>query len=206
VSYATVCVPDTTETVETPRPAMGKLSDEQLIVKICRREQEAFACLLGRHLDAVHGYLFRLTGSHADADDLSQETFLRVWKKAASFKPGQVKVTTWLFRIAHNLCVDQFRKQQKHIDLAASGLAIEDLEDPATNQTRQLIGRETLNQLDKMLRALPEGQRSALMLCQVQGFSNLEAASILGISVHALESLLARARRRLKKEFAEPTT
>lgn len=194
------CVPDTKKAVETTDPAPAELSDDQLMARVTRRDQEAFACLLDRHLNAVHGYLYRLTGSRADADDLSQDTFLRVWRKAGTFKPGRVKLTTWLHRIAHNLCVDEFRKRRNdsHIEtnpdeLCADGAA----------QITQLEVRENVERLHIVLQGLPENQRCALVLCQIQGFSNLEAAKILGINVRALESLLARARRRLKAELAD---
>jgi RNA polymerase sigma-70 factor (ECF subfamily) len=191
------CVPDTDGTAETSDRTVGELSDEQLISRIRRRDQAAFACYLGRHLDTVHGYLYRLTGSRADADDLSQDTFLRVWRKAATYKPGRVKPSTWLHRIAHNLCVDQFRKRAR-ASTETYATADESAPPPADLEARQAIER-----LNTAMHDLPESQRSALLLCQVQGFSNLEAASILGISVRALESLLARARRTLKAELAD---
>ena len=192
------CVPDTSKRPETADHASCELSDEQLMSRICKRDQQAFTCLLGRHLDAVHASVYRLTGSRADADDLAQETFLRVWRKALSFKPGRVKLATWLHRIAHNLCVDEFRKRRPEVDLS-----LEELRDDAADQAAQLEGQQNVQRLNTALQALPESQRSALVLCQIQGFSNLEAAAITGISVRALESLLARARRRLKTELSE---
>lgn len=197
-SYATACVPDTTETVESSQRSPRERSDEQLMARVCKHDQEAFTCLLGRHLNAVHAYLYRLTGSRADADDLSQETFLRVWQKASTFKPGRVKLSTWLFRIAHNLCIDQFRKR-----LPSDDVELDEIADPAADQASELLNRRKLERLNIALQGLPEAQRSAIVLCQVQGFSNLEAAEILGVGVRALESLLARARRRLKKQLPE---
>lgn len=194
------CVPDTIGPVETTGSTLGEPSDEQLMERVCEHDEEAFACLLARHLNAVHGYLYRLTGSPADADDLSQDTFLRVWQKASTFKPGQVRLTTWLHRIAHNLCIDQFRRQRSAMDVE-----LQDLADESADQVSAHADRESLAHLNAVLLALPEGQRSALVLCQIQGFSNLEAAEILGVSVRALESLLARARRRLKRELSLQT-
>ena len=196
-----VCVPDTTERVELTNPALSELSDEMLIARICKRDHTAFTDLLGRHLNSVHGYLLRLSGSRVDADDMSQETFLRVWQKASTFRPGRVKLTTWLHRIAHNVCVDEFRKHRNDV-----GVDPDELADGAVDQFSRRAQDETLEHLNRALTALPEGQRSALVLCQIQGFSNLEAATILNVSVRALESLLARARRRLKKELSEHTT
>jgi len=197
-SYATAYVPDTTRRVEAVHSHASELSDEQLMAQICKHDEEAFTCLLGRHLNPVHAYLYRLTGSRADAEDLAQDTFLRVWRKASSFRPGGVKLATWLHRIAHNLCVDEFRKRRARVVLNLDELS-EEPNHPAPREEEC----ENLELLNVALMGLPESQRSALVLCQIQDFSNQEAADILGVSVSALESLLARARRRLKRELPE---
>jgi RNA polymerase sigma-70 factor (ECF subfamily) len=193
-------VPRTTGRGKTTGATVSALSDEQLMARICRHDQEAFTCLLSRHLTPIHAYLFRLTGSRADADDLSQETFLRVWRRAASFKPGRVKLATWLHRIAHNLWVDLYRKQRRGVEVA-----LDEVAEPVAEQPYGPAHGETLAHLNTALMALPESQRSALALCQIRGFSNQDAANIMGVGVRALESLLARARKRLKNELSEHT-
>lgn len=157
-------------------------------------DRDAFETLVQRHLDAIYGYLLRLTGSPAEAEDLTQDTFLRVWQKAGSYQPGRVRLTTWLHTIAHRRSIDTFRKQREQ-----SG--IEDLEiaDPQADPAQAREAGEIGRQLDAALHALPERQRAAILLCQVQGFSNSQAADILGIGSRALESLLARARRTLRE-------
>ncbi len=177
---------------------LRELTDEQLMIRVTRNDQEAFTCLLRRHLDPIHGYLLRFTGSPADADDLAQETFIRVWQKAHTFKPGRVKFTTWLHRIAHNLTIDEFRKRRVSDDTEVSELA-----DEQSDQFLQHANRETEERLNQAIGALPESQRCALVLCQVQGLSNQEAATVLDVSLHALESLLARARRKLRTTLLE---
>ena len=156
-------------------------------------DQQAYTRLLDRHLDRVHGYIFRMTNNRADAEDIAQETFLRVWHRARTFKPGRVRFTTWLHRIAHNLCVDTFRKRRDtvatEIDAMADGAPAADELSAAEERSRAVHAG---------IASLPERQRSALVLCQIQGRSNREAAEIIGVSVHALESLIARARRTLK--------
>ncbi len=172
-------------------------AEEALLLAVASGDTRAFEALLSRYLDRIHGYLLRLTGVAADAEDLAQETFLRVWRKAGSFEPGRVKVSTWLHTIAHNLAIDSFRRRREtlleHLPEAADELA-----DPA----RQFDGKETTALLEAALAELPENQRAAVLLCQVQGFSNAEAAEVLGVGLRALESLLARARRRLRSALA----
>lgn len=174
------------------------MTDEQLIARVSGQDKEAFARLLTRHLDELHRYALRLSGSAADADDLAQETFVRVWLKARSYKPGTVKVTTWIHRIAHNLWIDEFRKRRR-----TANAAFEHMPDPAPGQDTLQADREDLARLQLALNGLPERQRSAIVLCQIQGFSNQEAATIINVSVRALESLLARARRSLKHQLSE---
>jgi RNA polymerase sigma-70 factor (ECF subfamily) len=175
-------------------------SDEALMAEIRRRDEQAFTRLLARHLDPVHRYLKRLTGSAADADDLAQETFLRVWEKADTYRAGQVAVTTWIHRIAHNRAMDWFRSRRTraatHPDADPAEQAAAD---PTPLQAR--LRSERGARLEAALRRLPESQRSALLLCHVQGLTNRDAAVVMAVSVRALESLLARARRRLKTEL-----
>ena len=82
------------------------------MARIASHDHAAFSELLSRHLDSIHRYLVRLAGSTADADDLAQETFMRVWSNAASYEPGRVAVTTWVHRIAHNACIDELRRRR----------------------------------------------------------------------------------------------
>lgn len=157
------------------------------------QDQAAFRRLVDRHLDSVHRYLTRMTGSTFDADELSQETFLRVWQRAATYRPGKVRLTTWLHRIAHNAAVDASRRQRPEpVDTVAERA------DDAPGPEARLLAAEAGRTLDDALTTLPANQRAAVLLCQVQGFSNRDAAAIVGVTVRGLESLLARARRTLR--------
>ena len=159
-----------------------------------RRDQAAFSRLVSRHLTSVHRYLVRLTGSDADAEELSQEAFLRLWERAGSYRPGKVKLSTWLHRVAHNLAVDELRRRRPTESAHEGELLADEAADPETIAA----SRETDERLQAALGQLPDGQRAALLLCQVQGFSNRDAAEILGVTVRSLESLVARARRTLR--------
>ena len=121
---------------------------------------------------------------------------MRVWLKARTYEPGQVAVTTWVHRIAHNVCVDELRRRRATAKL-------EEVAEPDAEARNVPEAQERLEHLQAALGSLPEAQRSALVLSRIQGFSNREAAQIMSISVHALESLLARARRKLRLRLAE---
>ena len=156
-------------------------------------DQQAYARLLDRHLNSVHAYVYRMTNNRADAEDIAQETFLRVWHRARTYRPGRVRFTTWLHRIAHNLCVDAFRKRRNTVETELDAVA-----DDTPGAYELSMAEERRRAVHAGIAALPERQRSALVLCQLQGRSNREAAQILGVSVDALESLIARARRTLR--------
>lgn len=174
------------------------MQDEELIARVGgQRDHEAFTQLLDRHLGALTGFLARLSGNPADAEDLAQETFTRVWQHAGRFEQGRVKFTTWLYRIGRNLSIDAHRKHRE-----TTGIEALELEDERAPLDAQLDAEGTARAVRATIESLPERQRTALLLCHYQGMSNIMAAEVLDVSVEALESLLARARRRLRTELA----
>ena len=179
-------------------PPLSADSDEALMARVAAGDEQAFEGLLSRHLDRIHHYLRRLTGREADSDDLAQETFIRVWLKARSFRPGRVQVKTWLHRIAHNVAVDHMRKAGRTARVEAS-------EPPPDEAGPDALRRqaEERQRLHHALSALPERQCSAILLRHQQGLSNPDVAAVLGISVRAVESLLSRGRRRLRVLMGE---
>lgn len=137
-----------------------------------------------------------MLGNHSDGADIAQEVFIRFWQKAASFDPSRAKLSTWLHQIAHNLCIDHFRKHSRFVDAED---AIEETEDIDLTGEQ----RESSDHVKRAISQLPERQRSALLFCHYQGLSNKQAAEILDVSVEALESLLSRARKRLRTTLSE---
>jgi RNA polymerase sigma-70 factor (ECF subfamily) len=168
-------------------------TDEDLMARVQRRDQEAFTRLLDRHLLGLQKFLIRMTGNAADADEVSQEAFLRIWSHAGRWQSDRVKFTTWLYRIARNLAIDRHRKNRKTTDDDVTMIIDEspDMAHTIDGDQRQRILRGAVAQL-------PERQRTALVLCHFDGMSNQDAAAVLEVTVEALESLLARARRTLK--------
>ncbi len=163
------------------------------MVRVQNQDRDAFAVLVARHLDGIHAFNYRLTRHAEDAADLAQETFLRVWSGARTWRPNRVRFTTWLYRIARNLCIDAYRRHRETVELNP-GTTAADGAGPDEAPGRERLAR----MLDEGLADLPERQRTALLLCHRQGMTNREAADVLEVSVDALESLLARARRTLR--------
>lgn len=173
---------------------------------VCLGDRQAYQAIVDRHCQAISHYALRMLGDMSDAEDITQETFLRLWLKADQWQSSKAKLTTWLHRIAHNLCIDFMRKHSRlqtledsaELDSAAQAAwqGMEPHSEESGTQEDDRLGR-----LNRAIASLPEAQRSALMLCTYSGFSNQEAAAIMSISVKALESVLARARRTLRSSL-----
>jgi RNA polymerase sigma-70 factor (ECF subfamily) len=151
--------------------------------------------LVNAHLPALSRFATRLLGNVSEAEDAVQDTFLKVWTHAYRWQPGKAKVTTWLHKVAHNTCIDRMRKARAATQTELS----DDLPSPDSGLDDQLSWSSQAQKVFACLSLLPEQQRTAVVLCHYQGFSNKEAAEILDVSVDALESLLARGRRKLKQ-------
>ncbi len=171
--------------------------DDELVGRIGAGDKRAAAELVRRHLPRMVGLARRMLGDAAEADDVAQEVFLRVWKHAAAWKPGQAKFETWMHRVAMNLCLDRLRRSGRN-----GGEVSPETIDTQASATRALDDRQRRDRVRVALGDLPERQRAALVLCYYQDRTNIEAAEILGVSVEALESLLSRARRTLKSALA----
>lgn len=163
-----------------------------LFARVAAGDQDAFRIFLEQHLAAVLSFTQRFVRDRAEAEDITQETFSRVWQHAANWQDQGLTPRSWLYRIARNLCIDTLRQRR------VSSHEIDEL--PGTGTPEQIASeQQQARQLRQAIEQLPEQQRSALCLSVYQGLSQREAAAVLDISVRALESLLARARRSLCK-------
>ena len=170
------------------------VDDETLIARAGRGDRLAAAQLVERHADKVYAVCFRTLRERAAAEDAAQETFLRLWKHAARWKPQGAKFETWLYRVAMNICLDHLRKTKRE----APEEAAPEMTDAGPRQDDAVFAEEKRAVIEAALDALPARQRAAIALCHYQERSNIEAAEILGVSVEAVESLLSRGRRALR--------
>ena len=179
------------------------MTDEELMLAVSKGDQSAYQTLVSQHLNAISHYAFRLLGNRKDTEDICQEVFLKLWTNASKWQPEKAKLTTWLHRITHNLCIDYLRKhvRTQTSDILDMGAADNMPETPQSDEQNESIAIDEKQRLNHAISLLPETQRSALMLCHYAGFSNKEAAAILNVSVKALESSIARARRSLRTQL-----
>ncbi|MEZ5945938.1 MAG: RNA polymerase sigma factor [Hyphomonas sp.] len=176
---------------------MAFTSELDQITRAAAGDPSAAAWLVDRYSPGIIGLATRMLGDRMEAEDVTQETFLRAWKALPGWEP-RAKFSTWLHRVALNLCYDHLRKRRE----ALPG-DLPDMADPALTPPEQLAQAERVRAIEAAIAALPERQAAALTLCALQGHSQAEAADIMETSVEALESLLARARRSLRAVLTE---
>lgn len=169
-------------------------SDAALAKALARGDASTMQAFIARTLPRITGTAFRLLGDRAEAEDVAQETYLRVWRKADSWTPGTARFESWVLRIAVNLCYDRLRKRRE-------AALPEDYDQPdgAADAEAVMAGTDSALEVRAAIAALPERQRLALELCHFQEMSNIEAAEVMEVSVEAMESLLSRARRTLRQ-------
>lgn len=172
--------------------------DDALLARVAQGDQAAVQQLVASKLPRLLGLGMRMLNDRAAAEDVAQETFVRIWRHAAQWRPGQAQFDTWMHRVALNLCYDPLRKRPE--------LPLQDApeqEDPAATPEQDLMQRQQGERVNRALASLPQRQREALVLQYYQGLSNIEAAELMQLSVDALESLLARGRRNMRSLLAD---
>ncbi|MFJ3486092.1 RNA polymerase sigma factor [Pseudomonas sp. NPDC090202] len=174
--------------------------DLELLARIGNNEADAVREMVTRKLPRLLALAGRLLGDAEEARDVAQDSFLRIWKIAASWRSGPARFDTWLHQVTLNLCRDRLRKRKiLALDDGSQALTIVDEAPPPEALLQAEAQRK---EMDAALAALPDRQREAIVLQYYQDLSNIEAAALMQISVEALESLLARARRNLRNHLA----
>ena len=172
-------------------------TDAELTAAVCTQDQTAFSALISRHYQAVYRVAWRACRNDADSEDVTQEAFLKLWNNPSQLRDGNA-VKGWLMRVASNLIMDKFR--QKPMQDLEEAAYVADASMPAD---AVLDHAHVTARIDAVIANLPERQRLALTMVHFEHLTNIAAAAAMQISVDALESLLARARRSLKTTLAE---
>ena len=172
--------------------APGDGSENALMARVAVGDAAAFAQLVNRHTPMVHAIAWRILGDAAEAEDVVQETFTKLWVNARGWTPVGGGLGGWLRRISTNACLDRLRRPRLVSD---EGLTERADETPPAD--RMIDGERRRAAVAASIQALPDRQRAAIVLTYYEGVSNAEAAAILGLRVKALESLLVRARQAL---------
>lgn len=184
-----------------------KDEDAGLMLKFKSGDNSAFELLLDKYEKPLINFIYRFVGYQADAEDLAQEVFLRIYRSKNIYKPKS-KFITWLYKIAVNLCIDYQRKRKiKTVSLAepvatAEDEIIREIPDLSENTPDVSAEKKQVSEIiQSALLSLPDNQRIALYLKIYDNKSYQEISEILDCSVSAVESLIFRARHNLRERL-----
>lgn len=186
-------------------------SDMSLIARCQKADIAAFNEIVARYKGKIYNYLYRMTGSAEDAEDLTQEVFVRMYTSIGSFR-AQSSLSTWLFRIAGNLCVDAFRRGKKERGLLQSLDAPSAGEEGPEGRTREVPDwsheplslfkhRELGVQIQTALEKLPPKLRAAVVLHDIEGLPYEDIAAVERIPIGTVKSRIFNARVALREQL-----
>lgn len=188
----------------TPRipahDATPAADDAALVARIAAREEAALRTVIAAHARTLHGLAYRMIGAPQEAEDIVQETLLRLWdhapRLAATAGSEPVRLGAWLKRVTINLAIDRLRAGKR-----MSGDDVPERADTAPLADVQLVEAQTTQAARALIAALPERQRAAIVLTYYEDLPNAEAAETMDMNIKAFESLLHRARAALRAAF-----
>jgi RNA polymerase sigma-70 factor (ECF subfamily) len=170
-----------------------KDEDEELLHRLASNDEAAFRLLVERHIDRAFGIALRIVASRADAEDVVQDTMLKVWTQRGKWQHGRAKFSTWLYRVITNRCIDLHRlPRTDNVD------AVPEPMDAQPDVVSAMHRNEVTQMLENAMQRLPEQQRVAVILSYHENMSNGEIAEVMDTTVAAVESLLKRGRQQLK--------
>ncbi len=168
--------------------------DSELLDRLAADDEAAFRMLVERHIDRAYAIALRIVGNAADAEDVVQDTMLKIWSHRGRWQHGRAKFSTWLYRVISNRCIDLRRKPRNE--------NVETVPEVADSQPGavEVIERNQLNDmLELAMQRLPEQQRVAVILSYHENMSNGEIAQVMDTTIAAVESLLKRGRQQLRQ-------
>ena len=169
-----------------------KQDDNVLLVAFAKGDRSAAQQLTERLMPKIYSHAYYRLGNIADAEDVTQEAFLRLWKIAPNWKYDKAQVSTWLYRVVYNLCKDRYRRATLE-NLSSAQEVTDGTQSPTDNIDVQYRQKALYDAMS----ILPENQRLAIQLRHIDELSNPEIAEIMELSIEAVESLTARGKRKL---------
>jgi RNA polymerase sigma-70 factor (ECF subfamily) len=178
--------------------SLNEDTDEGLVARIQKGDHQSFAILVRRHTDKFYGLAWRLLANDAEADDVVQDAFLKLWTQPDLFRiDAGVKFTTWFYRVVSNMALDKLRGRKRW----AGADVLEAMADNAKLSDQSYEDKEMQKHMEQSIAVLPERQKLALTLCFYEGVSVAEAAQVIGVGEKAVESLLMRAKSGVRNEL-----
>ncbi|MGJ4932337.1 RNA polymerase sigma factor [Bradyrhizobium sp. HKCCYLS2038] len=176
-----------------PGEAVVLDEDSDLLDRLATGDELAFRLLVERHIDRAYAIALRIVGNAADAEDVVQDTMLKVWTHRGRWQHGRAKFSTWLYRVVSNRCIDIRRKPRtENVDV------VPEVADGKPDAASVIERAEMSDLLEAAMQRLPEQQRIAVILSYHENMSNAEIAGVMDTTVAAVESLLKRGRQQLR--------
>ena len=179
--------------------SMADPNDDTLVARTRQGDAAAFEALIRQHQRMIYSLAYRMTGSVTDAEDLTQETFLRAYRQIGSFRAAS-KFSTWLYRIAINACLTWRQRETRRVEAAANWAETNGAPQAAGEGPE--AGNEWSERMQEALLKLPAKQRAAVMLTLYDGLNHAEAAEVLSCSEATVSWRVFAARRKLKRWLA----
>jgi RNA polymerase sigma-70 factor (ECF subfamily) len=182
------------------------LSDAEVMLRVAAGDDAAFDYLVEKYRRQMISFMYRMTHNQAVAEELAQEVFLRVYRSRQSYA-ASAKFTTWIYRIATNLAVNyardnKYERPEKTVNIdepdAETGMTV-DVPDTGLNAEQNILRRERLMAIRQQVDALPERQRTAVLMHKYQNMDYKQIAAVLKLSESATKSLLFRAYETLRQ-------
>lgn len=181
--------------------------DKQLMERLVKGDDRALDMIINKYGKEIFNLHLRYTANIEDANDLAQETFVRVYFNRNKFSK-KFRFKTWLYTIAMNLLKNNYRWKKRHLTISIDADPEDDSEwipdieiSTQTDPSKESINRETGKAIEEAMNSLAEDQREVIILCELQDLSLAEAAQVLNTTVKAVESRLYRARRILREKL-----
>ena len=171
-----------------------KNTDHSLLAAFAKGDRRAAQQLTEQLMPKIHAHAYYRLGNIADAEDVTQEAFLKLWEVASIWKQDKAQVSTWLYRVVSNLCKDRYRRATLE-----GMVSVQEPTNESQSPTSKIEEEIRQKALYTAMTNLPESQRLAVQLRHIDELTNPQIAEIMELSVEAVESLTARGKRKLTK-------
>ena len=178
--------------------------ENKLVNKAVKGDNSAFEALMEKHMGIIYNIALRMTANQDDAEDMTQEIMIKIFRSLGSFK-GNSKFSTWIYRVAVNTCLDELKKKKnkKHLSLDAEisgddGENQIEIKDDSPSPEKLAEQNELRDMVAAAVKLLSDEHRAVIVLRDIRGMSYSEIAGILGCSDGTVKSRISRARAQLK--------
>jgi RNA polymerase sigma-70 factor (ECF subfamily) len=199
-SAKTLFFPVSSQVTQNKQPSTDEVEpseESRWLSSVADGEKQAMGLLVGKWQEPLYRFFYRSLGNHADAEDLTQKTFIRTYKAASRYRPT-AKFSSWIFTIARNLLIDEIKRKQK-------AQTIEFQEELTSMTSLSLDGKSVVDEwkeiFQHVLQGTPEKQRTALLLRVQQEWTYLEIANLMEVSEQVVKTWIHRARQKLKNKL-----